>query len=327
MSDKNPRSCNYKTVGIGLAVCVVIGVAVGVGVGLYEKNHNSNSGRSIPYVTPPVKAACPPSLKGSATQSAEFRSLALDPNEVVARFFNPSGGPTNLFDILSSVDQRVQGINDRMSQFSCMSNTATAYQLDATWTLTPTFYAQCSEVWQGGAAQGFDQWGQVGSTTYLYVRGGDGIAAAQLVGNGTFGNIETVTIWFSVGIVNRNGSHCVAMVYARPSQNIFEMSVAGNGIGFCGAQLKSDGSVLNVTGSIDMGTTCNAVDSSCTSAASITTPATCGASVDSFSLPAFGRKSYATFGASAYPGGSGNQVSLTVTGNDATFFGPSSPTV
>jgi len=304
-----------------------VGVAVGVGVGLYLKNKHDNSGsNAIPFVTPPVKAACPRSLGGGVMGSgAEFHSQTLDPQQIVDRFFNPSGGPTNLFDILQSVDQRIQSINDRFSQFSsCMSNTPTAYTLSTAWATSPSFYAQCSEIW--GAGSGFDQWGQVGSTTYLYVRGGDGIVAAKLVGNGTFGNIESVTIWFSVGIVNRNGSHCVAMVFAQPSLSIFEMSVAGVGVGYCGVQLKSDGVTLNVTGSSD-GPACAPVDSSCTLANSITTPATCSASVDSFSLPALGRQSYATFAASTYPGGSLNTVVLANTGNDDTFFGPSSPTV
>jgi len=321
--------CN-KTVAISLTLLVVVGVAVGVGVGLYLKNKNDGGNGNIPYVTPPVAAACPISLKGTGNIGAgyEFRTQTpLNPQDIISRFF--SAGPTNLFGILQGVDDRVADINSRWNQFSgCSGNAPTAYSLGTdAWSDAPTFYAQCSEYWSGG--NGFDQFGQVNDTTYLYVRGGDGIVAAQIVGNGTFGNTQSVTIWFSVGIINRNGSHCVGMVFANPSLPIFEMSVAGAGIGFCGVQMKSNGAVLNVTGSADMGT-CDATDSSCTSASSITTPATCSLAVDTFYLPALGRKAYTdnvNFGASAYPGGELDTVTLHMTGNDDTFFGPSIPTV
>jgi len=322
---------NSKTVGITILILVIVGVAVGVGVGLYLRDHNNGGGGMImPYVTPPVAAACPPSLKTSyrpMKKDSSFDTQTIDPTQdILDRFF--VDGPTNLFGILSQVDQRVQGINDRMSQFSdCMARTPTAVDITTgSWPSAPTFYISCSEVWNGGAAAGFDQWGQVGAVSYLYVRGGDGIVAAKLVGNGTFGNIEQVTIWFSVGIINRNGSHCVAMVYAEPTNNIFEMSVAGAGVGWCGVQMKSDGVVLNVTGSQD-GPGCGQTDTSCTSASSITAPATCNTGVDTFSLPALGRMAYTTHAASQYPGGAGNKVFLNDTGLDDTFFGPSSPSV
>jgi len=323
---------NSKTVGITILILVIVGVAVGVGVGLYLKHHNDGGGGMImPYVTPPVVAACPPSLKNhylSMNKKDSFATETIDATDAILnRFF--VDGPTNLFGILSQVDQRVQGINDRMSQFTdCMASTPTAVDISTgSWPTSPTFYISCAEVWQGGAAAGFDQWGQVGATSYLYVRGGDGIVAAQLVGNGTFGNIDSVTIWFSVGVQPpRNGSHCVAMVYAEPARSIFEMSVAGANVGWCGVQMKSDGVVLNVTGSED-GPQCGQVDTSCTSASSVTTPATCNTQVDTFSLPALGRMAYPNHPASEYPGGAANKVFLNNTGLDDAFFGPTSPSV
>jgi len=230
------------------------------------------------------------------------------------------GGPTNLFDILRNVDERIQGINDRFDQFSdCMANTPTPYSLNtASWAASPTFYVQCAEWWSGNT--GFDQWGQVDHTTYLYVRGGDGIVAAQVVGNGTFGNIDSITIWYSVGVINRNGSHAVAMVYAEPANSIFEMSVAGVNVGWCGVQMKSDGVALNVTGSSDG---CAPVDSACTEATSLSTLTTCGPALNTFSL-AYADLSYP---ASTYPGGGLNTVVLAKTGVDDTFFGPSTPSV
>jgi len=324
-----------KSVGIGIALLVVVGVAVGVGVGLYLKNkHDGGGGGTLPLVTPPVLKACPPSLKsGNLGQSADFSTQTLDPSQIHDRFFDPMGGPTSLFRMLSDVDARIQSINDRWSQFSaCMASTPVAYSLGtSSWASSPPFYAQCSELWSSPVG-GFDQWAQVGSTTYLYVRGGDEIVAAEMVGNGTFGNIQKVTIWYSVGVaeLNRsNVSHCVAMVYAEPNVPIFELSAGGSNIGYCGVQLKSDGTLLNVTGSADFGTGCSSSDTSCTLANSISTPASCSGGVNEFSLPALGRKAYGdgSRGASAYPGGVLNTITLANMGNDDSFFGPSLPTV
>jgi len=331
MSDKAAGVCTMKAVVISVTVVVVVGVALGAGLGVYYSKNNGNNGGgssslSLPYITPPVKAACPASLRNAAgSQSSHFKTQTLDPTIITSRFFNPSGGPTNLFNILEGVDARLQGINQRLSQFGCMfNNNGAFYQLNA-WVPTPTFFVQCSEEW-GTGSSGFDQWGQLGNTTYLYSRGGDGIIAAMVVGNGSFANVATVTIWTSVGIVNRNGSHGVMQIFAEPAFNIFEMSVAGAGIGFCGAQLRSTSTVMNVTGSAD-GPGCATTDSSCTAASSISTPATCGPSANIFVLPALGRQAYGTNAASMYPGGAADQVVLSDTGNDATFFGPSSPTV
>ena len=43
------------------------------------------------------------------------------------------------------------------------------------------------------------------------------------------------------------------------------MAVARQRLGFCGAQLRAEGSVLFSTGSVDMGTTCSATDTLCSS--------------------------------------------------------------
>jgi len=301
-------------------------IFAGVYFGLTRHSTGSlNSFDPLPYLTPPVRAACPVGLKGVAGSSGNFRTLSLDPGAVLDRFFNPLGSPTDLFTILGTVDSRVQGINQRLDCcFPCMSNTPVNYTL-STWGTNVEFAAQCSE---GDAANGFDQWGVVGNVFYLYSRRGDGVVAAQITSNATDGS-QAVSIWFSVGTMNRNGSHGVVQLLALPSEQVFEMSVAGSSIGYCGAQLKSNNATMNVTGSTDMGTTCNPTDSVCTSAANVTTIATCSASCSTFTLPALGRQAYGggMFGASMYPGGSANQVVLTTTGNDATFFGPSSPTV
>jgi len=315
--------CTQRRVFIGIGVFVVVAVAVGVGVGLgvFKKGNYAD----LPYITPPVRSSMPVALKGSGStgQSGRFRLSTLDPSTVIDRFFNPSGGPTNVLDILEQTDQRIQSINSRLdSQFKCMSNTPTPYTLSP-WGQDLPFQVQCSENWSGG--NGFDQWGVLDNVFYLYVRGGDGILAARVTSNNN-GSVELVEIYFSVGVFNRNGSHCVGQIQAVPSQNHFEMAVAGFGIGFCGAQMRGSSSALNVTGSVDY-TQCGPTDTVCTSAGSISVAANCTADESHFQLPPLGRKAFEIFGASAYPGGSRDTVTLTLTTNDDVYFGPTSPTV
>lgn len=284
---------------------------------------------TLPLITPPVRAAAPIGLKGLSSGSAflhksKFTAQSIDPTAIKDRFFNGSG-PTDLFGILQAVDDRIAGINDRIDIFPCMNDTLVPYNLSA-WVPTPQFYAQCSE----GNATFFTQWAldTDNGIFYVLVNGGDGIVAAQAFQDLTTGAVINESIWFSVGTKNRNGSHAVVQIVAHPKEKAFEMSVAGAGIGFCGAQLMANATVMNFTGSVDMGATCVAADTNCVLSLDLTSVGTSACiDVSDFTLPALGRQNYSTFGASAYPGGAANQVVLSVSGNDACFFGPSEPTV
>jgi len=294
-------------------------------LGLIQSIFGGNyHGGALPYVRPPVYAACPAGLKRNIPQSGKMRLLTLDPSDITGRFFNPTGGPTNLFGILQAVDDRVSGINGRISSFSCMNNAPTSYQITNAWVTMPTFYAQCSELWSGNA--GFDQWGIKDGTFYLYVRGGETTTAATISNYNSSTAQPIVNIWTTVGIINRSGSHGVIQVYA--GAGIFEMSIGGNGFGFCGAQLKSDTNFLSIVGSLDMGATCQPTDTACCYSASL---ALAGAgnctSLSPYALPALGRQAYGSFGASQYPGTPANQVVLSTSGTDAVDFGPSAPAV
>jgi len=329
-----------KQLFCGLAFLVIAGVAIGVGVGLYVKHKsdsNSSSGFVLPYITPPVKAAMPPSLKYGITTMGDnnFETLtsSLTSDIVYSRFFDPTGGPTDLFGILQQVDGRLQGVNERIGQFaSCMSSTPIAYDIGTTFAPAPTFYVQCGENW-GAGPPGFDQWGQVGDTTYLLVRSPAGVLAAQVVGSnisavGGLNDTKSVTVWYSVGVQNNGGSHAVCMVYAEPATPVFEMTCAGVNIGFCGVSIKSDDVAFNVTGSQDSNP-CGPIQSICISAASLSVPANCTASEDNFHLSPLGILEFVDHsqGPSSYPGGTLNTVLLNSTGSDATNFGPTSLSV
>lgn len=345
-----------------LFVLVVLGIGLGLGFGLpasCDSDDTNCQGSTttattvivLPYVTPPVAAAAPTvfivsistQAKGKfATLAKRFSVQSLSGQTVIDRFFNPSGGPSNLFGILKDVDGRVQGINSRRDQFAaCMASTPKNYTLE-TWGLNTTFYAQCSEAWQGQQGQtttaGFDQWGVKGSDFYMFESGGETHVAAILYNFNATGGPDLVHVWYSVGCINRNGSHGVVEILARPKQGIFEMTAAGGGLGFCGAQIKSNNSTMNITGSEDSGT-CSSPETICTSAQDITQSATCTGEVNHFQLRPIGRMPYDITGTgchlqggchsgpSKYPPGINGNVYLSGTGLDSTFFGPSTPTV
>ncbi len=290
-----------------------------------------------PIAKLPGQAAAPAGFKvgvGSTSRHpvlAAFRASlqALDATAVRDRFF-ANEGPTNMFQILAAVDNRIAGINSRLSQFSCINKTAPVNYTLRVWDRNVTFAASCSETWSGSS--GFDQFALTNNFFYMFEYSAEVMTAARLTLDAN-GNTTLVEIWYSVGLSNRNGSHAVTQIKAVPGASpVFEMSLAGQGIGFCGAQLISDGTTVRIVGSTDQGASCGATDSVCVTAADVTVTTACTAGVNTFSLPAYGRLSYVngngiTQGASAYPGGGSNQITLTATGADDTFFGPTTPVI
>ncbi len=334
-SDADPVTTSPKTSCLKSRTCVVCGVLSGILVvaviivgsliltGIIDikallGQTQVVAAAPIPLIKPPVKAACPLALKNGLTLR---RRLSLNQQEIKNRFFNANGGPTNLFDIIAKVDSRIQEINKRIDLFAdCSVKAATSYSL-TTWGSSQTFYAQCADKFENGL---FFQWGTVANTTYLYDNGGEVRLAATIKRDST-GNVESTHIWYSVGLINRGGSHGIAEVLAIPNLQVFEMTVAGVGLGFCGVQMKSDANKLYVTGSAHtVGYACAATDNICTLASDLSTIST-GCS-STFSLPAVGVKAYtdSTWQASFYP--SIPNVFLASSGPDDTNFGPDSPT-
>jgi len=207
----------------------------------------------------------------------------------------------------------------------------------------------------GGNAAGAGAGDDGGNEAGASVTGDAGIDAVADAGTGSSvdagsATAYTVHAWSSIGLTNATNcgnmtgfddcSYGVIELSADPSTQTFEMSVAGIGFGYCGAQIKSDGSVVFGAGSIDMGTTCDATGTLCIEASDLSTPATCDASIMSFALPAFGRVAStgpnaggpgaphdagATWGPSAYPGGSADTIVLDGTSTDSLRFGPTAP--
>lgn len=204
------------------------------------------------------------------------------------------------------------------------------------WGGNQTFYASCVESMDSG--ESFVLFGIKDNVTYIYSKIGDGRVAAIATppadggnGNATLAAVHsTVHVWYSVGTINRCGSFAVVEILA--ANGVMELTAAGKGVGFCGAQFRSDGIKVNVTGSNDATSSCEAIDSVCIFANDTQLTTSCTAAQSTFTLPAAGRKSATwttcpsdapvstTFPASAYPGGSLNTVDISEAGETASIY-------
>lgn len=302
----------------------------------------SGPAADLPMISPPVRAATPAGLQAPAARrlaaaagaaAAAAVDAALPPSELHDRFFSGTG-PTDLMTLLAQIDQRLAEVNGADHHPACLDQAPVSY------TITPAgqpveLAAQCYRQFsgKGGGGPAFLQFGVSGGETSLYVAVGAARLAARITP--VAGSTEhTVDAWYGVGYTNATGcgstgtfddcSYGLAELHADPSSKAFEMAVAGIGVGFCGVQFASDGTVLWAVGSGDMGSTCNARATACVSAADLATAATC---TPSYALPALGRRAGAgahEFGASMYP--DAPNVMLDGTDADSLHFGPEAPT-
>ena len=144
----------------------------------------------LPLITPPVRAAAPVGLSGGTTPQAlgapvvfTTTSLALDSSDIKQRFFG--AGPTNLFQILGSIDARIAETNMRAAQKApCLSQTPIAYSL-MPFGGSVTFQAQCFDTIGTDA---FFQFGEKDGSTYFYSTGGAAHVAARVTPAGDAGD-------------------------------------------------------------------------------------------------------------------------------------------
>jgi len=304
-------------------------------VALVACSKSSKIGFSIPAITPPVKAAVPAGYGGGAAFAGTSGGLT----DINARFFQQ--GPTNLFGILQAVDDRMKGLDG-----ACESSVTPVEYAITPFGEPVTMNAQCSQVMSDGS--GFVQWAKTADgTVYLYVAIGAGEVAAVVKPSTSVASLPgdaqfVVDVWASVGILNGTGSgagacgsswdgcsYGVIRIHADPAAPSFEMTVAGIGFGYCGAQLVADNTNIFAEGSVDAGTTCGAPQTACFLGTDATTPATCTSAEQVFNLPPLGRTSSAgtaqNWGASQYP--ATPTLHFTGTSGDPAHFGPTSPTI
>jgi hypothetical protein len=256
--------------------------------------------------------------------------VGLDPSDIRSRFF--SAGPTDIFSILAEIDSRIDEINQRSrgQTVPCLSQPPVPYMLTPFGQSVP-FYAQCVS----SSDLSFFQFGQKDGAIYLYESGGAAAMGARLTPEDGGSGQYAVEAWMGVGYKNSTScgnasgfddcSYGVMALEADPSRMHFELSVAGIGFGYCGAQVKSDGMTVSVQGSLDMGATCGDSANICVSANDVTMTVACTST--SFDLPAIGRA--ATSGpngvwAASQNGSAG--IVLDGTASDSLAFGPSTPT-
>lgn len=313
MTIRNATLCGLATAVLG---CTATGPAI-----------------DLPLISPPVRAATPPALQVAARRTAAYDAV-LHASELRERFFSGSG-PTDLMTLLAQIDDRLAGVNAAGFHPAC------ADQAPVPYTITPAGHdvelvVQCYQQFDDPhASVAFMQFGERDGKISLYVAvGAERLAAivAPIAGS----TDHVVDAWFGVGYTNATGcgstgtfddcSYALTELHADPASHSFEMAVAGIGVGFCGVQFASDGTVLRGDGSSDMGTTCNAPASLCVSASDLDTAATCGSA--DYLLPAIGRRAGAgahEFGASRYP--AVPNLTLDGTSHDALYFGPVAPTL
>jgi hypothetical protein len=290
---------------------------------------------TIPLVTPPVRAATPAALRPVGAPRLDVGPTTIV-EELQMRFFSGMG-PTDLFSVLKTVDDRIKDINSRKTTSGCLTQTPVAYSITPFGQTVP-FFAQCSD--QGTASfpgdPAFVQWATTDDgKTYLYTAMGAERIAAILTPIDAAAGTYQVHIWLGVGYSNAMAAACtnlfdgcsygVVELSSDSSAARFEMAIAGAGMGFCGAQMKSDGSVVYFTGSRDMSATCNALENACVNAADLSAAASCTSAM-TFDLAPLGRKASGThsMGASLYP--ATPNITLDGTTSDSLYFGPTAPT-
>jgi hypothetical protein len=244
-------------------------------------------------------------------------------------FFEP--GPTSIFRILDGLDDRINGYNDRsLEEYKpCTEQEPVAYTVSALGE-TITMYAQCYE------EIGPNQFAQVGTkdgVTYVYIFINNPVVAIATP-DSTNPRKHNSHAYISLGGPDcptgtwYGCSYGTIHVQGNSATLAFEMTTAGLGFQYCGAQLRSDGTNVYGAGSLDGGATCMDTDTLCVQAGDVTTPGTCDASLKMFALPSLGRMAGTAgpnpFAASKYP--ASPTIKLDGSATDSVHFGPTSPT-
>jgi hypothetical protein len=251
---------------------------------------------------------------------------------IKSRFY--STGPTYIFNILDQIDGFISGVNtmSKSQAIPCLAQDPVEYDVTFAGASPQAFYAQCYSV---GSPTDHDpqlrQFGVKDGKTYLYSAWAAERVAAIVTPSPEDPSKLSVQAWIGIGYNNTpafdSGSYGVFELTADESTGVFEMTVAGIGFGYCGIQLNTDGTNVYAVGSNDMGATCTASNNICVDASDLTTAGTCSASLQTFLLPALGRKATSgaqTDGASGYP--ATPNVTLDGSTTDDLWFGPTTPT-
>jgi hypothetical protein len=268
----------------------------------------------MPSLEEVIRDSAPSAFVMDATAFAEGLATTtdtLDQGEFKARFFG-NAGPTNAISIMHNVDARLSFFRSTASDnihVPCADLTPVPYKVAPYDQMT--LYGQCfqklfysndpNDPNSPRTPNGLIIWGQKDGNTYLYVHGDVGGVAAIAKAAGPApadGGVQhySAEIWASIGANNASqfgkwcgGSYGVMHIQGNSATSSFEMAVAGLNLGFCGAQIRSDGMNVYGEGSVD-GPTCGGRGTVCFSAANLTKGGVCDTTLTTFKLTPLGRK-------------------------------------
>lgn len=281
------------------------------------------AGITIPAMRPPVAQ-----VAGAGLTQTSFSTLALDPTNFRSRFFG--AGPTNILNILSSLDSRLSGIASRTASplTGCLTNSPTQMNITV-FGETITMQFQCYEVL---GTNNIIVFGKKDTIWYIFEKVGATVttAIAEELSDGKM----SVELYGTVGLSNPTDWSSMSYggyhLRANTQTNKFEFTVGGLGFGFCGAYLNSDGTNIYIHGSEDgVGQACQATANICVLNANLGTVGNCAAlGTGTFNLIPLGRAATTNFQAvpvnvSQYP--AVPQLVLNGTGTDSVHYGPTVP--
>jgi hypothetical protein len=233
---------------------------------------------TLPQVYPPVRAATPTSLIANPQYAAPLSARVAASSEGAAlgqarqalgeainlataiqeRFYN--SGPTAILRIVKQLDDRVSQLDTSPSKHGCLTSepVASTYNLPAGQSLAVKL--QCLQSFGtpgtagGWVAFGFDSASAAdagpaaaseGNDFYLVEGQDGGMGGAYHVHGGT-GNIEA---WMAVADSNAPMNSQVIMHLVTDAQaGTLELALAGSGVGFCSAHLKTNPGFLFIEG-------------------------------------------------------------------------------
>ena len=240
-----------------LRIAVVIGCA--------KKKTETGESADIPLVAPPVDSVTPQAFKSTtAAMSLKLEqnvsAFSLSGSNFSSRFFQ--SGPTEIRSLLANIDSSIKSINLRSAEakIDCLKSTPVAATLTVT-SDTLSYYFQCSDDMGGG---NFSLFGKKDTSWYFYGRNGQSVSAFKVTPNTSDTSKYSVDAYFTVGRINgvpSDGSACtlswdncsygLTHLLADTATNLFEMTTAGVGVGYCGAHMVSDGTQIYIKGSED----------------------------------------------------------------------------
>jgi hypothetical protein len=256
---------NYELIGsknfyrpLIISLLLLAAIIIPTSVFLLNKNHYT---LHIPPIEPPVYDTAP---EGFEIPSRRFLQHEYS-NEVKQRFFS-GDGPTDIYGLLDSVDQRTQSLNNRMVEQDrpCLRNEPVKINVQGfSGNENIEIFVQCYDELSNNF---FIMFGKKDGIMYLYEKGPATTTTALI--EDTNETLPNVDVYFTVGngmLLTQSGSRGLFHIKAEPKNDIFEGTAAGIGLGFCGVQFKSNGNNVKTIGSVEgPGGTCQPINETCT---------------------------------------------------------------